>query len=835
MRHLNRFKYAYYFGNMLTIFDLLQFCFCLLTFHVICGIIKPMSLLAIINLKGKYKMKRFDCKDLFNQALVKGITLFCGAGFSIYSYDKDNEALPLGNTLLDELKKRYNYVKDYSKLSNACTKITKNDKSSFYSFMNDRFSVSSYKDIYDCIKGINIKSIFTTNIDDLFFKIYESDTKKKLHNMMEGSDYGNDFAINYYPLHGCVRVPNCEFVFGTIELASAFSCSENRRSWRNLAKDASKNPILFWGWNFEDPGPIQAMYGTNNDFDKNIQKWMLLYDTAATAENIDYLEELGFNIIIGDTDEMLTYIQEQSTVISELFYKKISETSKKQLNTYSLPKNDDNLTKYSIQKYYQEYTPLWSHIYSKAIPKTRYFTQLMDSIASKDDVFITGIKCSGKTTLLMQVAYELNSELDAQRTIHYMVAPSLADIETYIQLIDGAQTLLFVDNCFRDTNAVCKILEAKNIQGILVDRDFNYERQYHKISCYNAKLVDVTELKQSDAQKIIEAIPKDIKRQYVNMKNVMRDPTILNLMVNTIKPTDFGFIKQFINQDKEAAKVFLAVCYVHSCGVPCSFDMLYSFLGDDLYSWKEMYAIIERVGGLIKTLTDDNISFYHDQDYFTCRSRVLAEKIISSIPKGDPFFREVLEDFTRYVPQYKICQYDKFRRSAYDAQIAQIAYDDDLVAGEEFYNLCSGKDDSEYIYQQAALFFSKAKEFTLSFYWIDKAKNFAHYNRFSIDSTYAQIYFDANIESKAKAQLEEALSILYTCCRSDKRRNIHIVSFIKRAIKFHHIANNTCSLDYIKKAQEIVDEALNIDNKSLCQKNRWEIEHLKKELDTCAK
>ena len=73
-------------------------------------------------------MKRFDCKDLFNQALVKGITLFCGAGFSIYSYDKDNEALPLGNTLLDELKKRYNYVKDYSKLSNACTKITKNDK-----------------------------------------------------------------------------------------------------------------------------------------------------------------------------------------------------------------------------------------------------------------------------------------------------------------------------------------------------------------------------------------------------------------------------------------------------------------------------------------------------------------------------------------------------------------------------------------------------------------------------------------------------------------------------------------------------------------------------------
>lgn len=48
-----------------------------------------------------------------------------------------------------------------------------------------------------------------------------------------------------------------------MEIASAFSQRDNQNSWKQLSKDSARNPILFWGWNFEDSDPIEAMYGSN--------------------------------------------------------------------------------------------------------------------------------------------------------------------------------------------------------------------------------------------------------------------------------------------------------------------------------------------------------------------------------------------------------------------------------------------------------------------------------------------------------------------------------------------------------------------------------------------
>ncbi|MCM1166896.1 MAG: SIR2 family protein [Lachnospiraceae bacterium] len=772
-------------------------------------------------------MKRFDCENLFCQALKEGITFFCGAGFSVLSYDRNNSPLPVGDQLLDELKEKYNYINSYSNLSRACTKISKNDKRSFYDFLEERFCVSFYDDLYNSLDKINLKSVFTTNIDDLFYKIFEnSKNRKKLYARSNGEDNINSLIVDYYALHGSIREKG-EYLFGVTDIASAFSRPGEKTSWKKLATDSSKNPILFWGWNFNDPGPIEAMYGKETSFEKNVQRWVLLYNPD--EEMIDFLESLRFNIIIGDTKEMLNYIDEKISETSEEFQNIVNEASISQLKQYSVPKNDIKLPKYPIKSFFLEYAPQWSHIYSGAVPKTKYYTKLIDRISSGKDIILIGIRCSGKTTLLMQACVfgKFN------RPVHFMSAPSLPEIELYINLIGNANTLLFVDNCFRDTNAVCKLLETKNIQVILSDRDFNFERQFHKISQYMSYIakIDVTELDQIDAQNIVDAIPVEIKKNNINMSNFTKDPTLLNLLANAMKITDFKFIEQFAKQDKDAARVFMVVCYVHSCGVPCSFDMIYSFLGNELYTWQEMYNIIERIGGLIKDLSNGEISIDYDQDYFICRSRILAEKIISSIPEGSEFFKEVLNDFTEYVPQYKICQYDKFRRYAYDSMLVSKAYKDDLCGGGEFYEICSEKDDSEYIFQQAALYFSRYKDYVSAFYWIDKARNISHYNRFSIDSTYAQIYFDANFESESEPQLIEALNILKMCCTSDKRKNIHYVAYAKRAIQYFEKFQGTESKDFLLSSDKIISEALLQNNQALGQKNRWQLLDLQKEID----
>ena len=108
-------------------------------------------------------------ENLFKQALQNGISLFCGAGFSVEASDSNGQALPTGPALLDELKEQFPYIQSYRNLPRACTKLLHTDKGSFYSFLESLFAVEKFLDLYNALLGISIKNVYTTNIDDLFF------------------------------------------------------------------------------------------------------------------------------------------------------------------------------------------------------------------------------------------------------------------------------------------------------------------------------------------------------------------------------------------------------------------------------------------------------------------------------------------------------------------------------------------------------------------------------------------------------------------------------------------------------------------------------------------
>lgn len=768
-------------------------------------------------------------ENLFRNALEQGINLFCGAGFSVEASDCMGSKLPVGENLLTELKKEFSIINGYSNLPRACTKITKTDKQSFYSFLNRRFVVKDFAPEYMSLTKIKIRNIYTTNIDDLFFKIFEQSEKLFYLNdcSVKGTPYKEDLAVHYFPLHGCVRNPG-NYVFGATEIASVFSQRRNEKTWKSLAIDAAEHPILFWGWNFDDAGPIEAMYGDENNVDNNTNRWVLL--RKPTDEMVDYIKSLKFNIIIGDTKGMLEYIS--NFIKSSLEDKEespIDETTANLLKRYEIPPNDKKLTSYPLRKFFLEYTPSWSHIYSHAIPKTTNYKKVEDSIASNTDTIVMGIRGSGKTTLMMQLLVDYKTD----KLKHMLIAPSIEQARNYLKILDSRKSILFIDDCFRDTNALILLLRTTNVQVVAFDRDFNYERQYHQIQTLSFKPIDITEIIQEDAQSIINIIPTELKRENTGTKNFEKDPTILNLLAKNLKSVNFNFIQDFHSKDAIAAKVFIMISYVHACGTPCSFDMIYSFLGDEKYTWQEMYDIVNRVGGLIKDASNwfaqynimDTI-----QDYYQCRSRFLAEKIITSIPRGDKIFAEVLSEFTKYVPVYKICQYDKFKRSAYDADFASRAFPY-IQDGTEFYELCVEKDESEYIYQQAAIYFSRYKDYKKAFNWIEKARNLSHYNRFSIDSTYAKIYFDVNL-SADQGQAKTALDILSGCCKNDKRKSIHFAVFAKCCIAYHEKYGGT---DYLALALSYIKEGLDDKNLSLSKKNKFELQSLRDKLNACIK
>lgn len=70
-------------------------------------------------------MKRFDCEDLFSVAVQEGLSLFCGAGFSVEAEDRNGEKLPIGMQLLGALKKNFSRIESYSSLPKACTTLKK--------------------------------------------------------------------------------------------------------------------------------------------------------------------------------------------------------------------------------------------------------------------------------------------------------------------------------------------------------------------------------------------------------------------------------------------------------------------------------------------------------------------------------------------------------------------------------------------------------------------------------------------------------------------------------------------------------------------------------------
>lgn len=779
-------------------------------------------------------------ENLFKQALVNGINLFCGAGFSVGAKDKSGNFLPVGDALLEELKKEFSSVQSYTKLPRACTKLIQTDKGSFYSFLKKRFEVDSYLETYSALMNINIKNVYTTNIDDLFYKLVENSDKTFYLNdkSIRGDEYISNGKtepknkINYYPLHGCVRTSN-DFVFGATEIASAFSQKDTQQSWISLAKDAEQHSILFWGWNFEDSGPIEAMYGGNYHVNENVRKWALLYNPDEETE--DFLLSLNFNIIKGETKEMLQYLldftNEYKCYDCDNEYKE-DGCDLQELKQYAPPSKDTEGS-YPLKSFFCDYTPRWFYVYTNAIPRITYYKKVADCIAANKNVIITGIRCSGKTTLLMQ----LTVNIETHRLKHYMVAPTLETVEVYLRSLHNMHSILFIDDCFRDTEALIKLFSANNVQVICCDRDFNYERQYHKIANYDFEPVDITELSLEDGQAILNAIPIELKKANWNTRNFSNDKTLPNLFITTLKKHNFKFMKSFYNNDIDAARVFLMVCYVHSCGVPCSFDMVYSFLGDKQYSWKDMMDIVQRVGQLIKECEDSSDYFgsydldFSLQNYYQCRSSYFAQTIIENISKEDNIFSEVLFDFVNLVPPYKICSYDKFKRSGYDADLACLAFKD-FSDGKKYYEMCILKDESEYIYQQAAIYFSRIGELKEAFLWIDRARNLAHYNRFSIDSTYAMIYFHANVGIDY-SQCKAALNILNNCCTSDKRKSIHFASFAKCVLEYaeKHSNDDAESIpEYLKLALEYVEEGLATENISLQTKNKWQLKELMKKL-----
>ena len=99
---------------------------------------------------------RFDNRNAFENYLKSGINLFLGAGFSVLAKNKEDQNLPIGDQLTNELKQKFELNGEFT-LPQLSTILDKTKRDDFYAYIKKRFTTGNFDERYLYINKLNIK------------------------------------------------------------------------------------------------------------------------------------------------------------------------------------------------------------------------------------------------------------------------------------------------------------------------------------------------------------------------------------------------------------------------------------------------------------------------------------------------------------------------------------------------------------------------------------------------------------------------------------------------------------------------------------------------------
>ncbi len=754
-------------------------------------------------------MISIEHENTFKEVLKNGVNLFIGAGFSLLAKDCDGKVMPIGNQLADELIQEFSLdrLKELS-LSQICTILESTKKEALYSFLKKRFSVDNFSDKYYAISKLNLSSIFTTNIDNLIYRIFESSKDNYINDITQhGPVYNDKASIDYIALHGSIIHEDNPLVFSTYDVASSFSLDPDK--WHFLTERIQKTPTVFWGYGLADAGVLQALNPGTIKGREHKPKWIVLRDSDEAQ--IEYFRALDFFIIIANTEQLLAYVEDL-----KLFIKPSTKNSKQSTRDLFPEEVLPELGTVPVRPlldFYMGAEPTWHDIYSGQLYKTSHFSNIIDSINSGKNTIIIGVPACGKTTLLMQASSDIST------SAHKLICQYLTVEKSSLILrkLNGEHALIFVDNIADNIDALSILADAPNVQIVGSEREYNFDIVSHRIDRKKCNILDVTELNDKDLQEIFDRIPSEVRiHNFVQPKTELGIlPSLYEVVeTNIIKPSlrkRFNdVLKQLAVENISLHDLFVMCCYVHSCRTPVSFDMTYAFLRDEVSEFNQVYEMFKQLGALVSEYIGNLVD--SSQDHFIPRSSIVSESVIQEVSSDG--LRKVLLKYHREVSPLRICSYDVFRRRAFDASIAKKAFPE-WKEGMKFYESMYERDRSPFLLQQGALYLSAKHRFDEAFSWIDRAVLQTNNRVPSIRNSHAIILFRANIQKGSedetvKGTLKESMKILSECYRYDKRKTYHALVFTDHALQYWNVYGDSDGLKYLKTASEWLTSERNL-------------------------
>lgn len=747
-------------------------------------------------------------KNSLIHAMKTGINVFVGAGFSLYAYDKKKQNLPSGNGLADELKSMFN-VKAAS-LSMISTILQRKAKTEFKAFLTERFSVDSYESFYNNLNLVNVKSYFTTNIDNLIPKIVSAENSKRfINDLLVNGENADANRINYLPLHGCVENPENEYVFDVQSLATTFG--NNSRIWSYLSNACEKNPTIFLGYSYSDNSVIQALSSYRTFENAQKEKWILLYNP--TDDQIEFYEALDFTIIKGEIKEFLELLP-NILDNEELSGKKNEEEEIRDIFKNNLvPLDNRNQVSRPIIDFFRGQVSIWSDILSNKIYRVSYYKQIQDSIYNQNrQTIVIGAPVSGKTTLAMLLAY--NVQFEGVKLMYSGL--TLSKVDFILKILGNLKALIFVENFTDNIEAFLKLSQAKNITVVGVDRSQFYSTVSHMLTPQMFDIINVTELSDNDIQGVFNSVPVEIKASSMKTKRKSKDiyaaDSIYEFVIRNIKGQNiverYKKIIHDLEHDDSNLMEFLLLCaYMHKCRVPLSIEVAYSYFSD-IYNYQDVLEMKDELEDMLSEfegsndLLDSSIEYYYPRTYF------IAEAILKY--SSPLLLKKIMSKVIDNVPKYLIYNFKTFRKFAFDSLLTAKAFVD-WKDGMDFYKSAYLYDnENPYVLQQGALFLSKKKQYQEAFKWIDKAINSTNDKYFSIRNSHAIILFDANYElelnNMVEEQLDRSMEILHKCYHDDSRKIFHAIVYADQAERYFIKVNSEKTINYLQQAKKWLKE-----------------------------
>lgn len=754
-------------------------------------------------------MERVDYKDTLIQAMKSGLNLFVGAGFSVYAKDSSGRPLPVGSELIKEL--HGNVSPGLNDLARYCSVIERKNRSGLYDYLTKRFQVTSFDECYLNLNLINVKGVYTTNIDDLVPQIIEKNPCRYINEQNMNGDCANELGINYLPLHGYVKYPENGYVFSVDKIASIYN--QVPRIWSYLSAAIEKHPTIFIGYGLNDAGVIESIMSQRTFLNAQKAIWIVLYKPS--QDDIDYFEGIGFNIIISDTKEFLNEIPHLSN------WKPVRTTRSNSIEmmfpSNVIPKDSRGLTQRPIDEFYRGLPPNWADILRNVIYRTSFYKEIENSIYSKKHTVIIGSPVSGKTTLAMQVGRFIN--FDGVKLMFNDLNVNKAE---YISKIVGKQkALIIVENFSDDVDAFMILKTLPNAKVLGVDRSHYFEIVSHKLSQKEFDIINVTELKEQDIQGIVDTIPEGIRRSEKEIKRNrdIGDTSIYEFVIRhvkgqTIKNRYREFIKKLEAEEPLLAEFLVLCAYMHQSRVPLSMEVAYNYFDDMNYS--EVIDMRKQLADFLQEDDEEELAA-NNIDGYRPRSSLVADAILDYTSRN--LLSKVMRTVLLNVNYMSICNYRKFRRWAFDKALVSKAFSD-WHKGKKFYEEAFLYDNrNPYVLQQGALYLSAMHKYRDAFDWIDKAKTMTNDKQFSIRNSHAIILFDANYEimtGEAEKQMARSMEILHKCYKDDMRRTFHAKTYADQALRYYRKYHNDTAKAYLEQAEIWLAEEL--------KENSWEYE-----------